>query len=75
MKKYIGQLLGLAALGMLGGESMYGADKSSPVRLEDISGEPKEQPIPKGHTKFVIDGKTVYALNYKNAKKKADKIK
>lgn len=31
-------------------------------------------PIPKGHKEFNINGQIVYALNYKNALKKAKKL-
>ena len=75
MKSAFSQMMGLMALGLIGGYPPINHNDKSPVSLETIDVTPKELPIPKGHKKFVIDGKEIYALNYKNAKKKADKLK
>ena len=59
----------LAAIGLAAGY----AEKGNGLRPEDIDVRPKKLPPPKGHKRFIIEGKEVWALNRKNAIKKASK--
>ena len=65
MKSSIGLIGFLAALASLDNNG----------RPFEFSPEEREIPVPKGHKPFNINGIVVYALNEKNARRKAAKIK
>lgn len=74
-------------LGLLGTCSIMGllfneiqeAEFLNEIKLKNPDFVPKVIPnissIPKGHKLFVIEGIEIYALNFKNAQKKYNKLK
>jgi hypothetical protein len=70
MRRGLGLLGVLAGLAMMGTSSINGGIHSS-----QITSHMPEKPIPNGHKPFNIDGVIIYALNEKNARKKANKRK
>lgn len=67
--KSLGLMYAMAA--MMGGGLI--ADRSS-VDASKVDGKPKEPPKPNGLKKFNIDGVEVWAINEKNARRKAAKL-
>lgn len=79
MKKQAFQMLGvLAAASMMDGGLVLGDEFGLPARSSrytfdesNVTGKLRGAPTPKGLKRFVIDGEEVYAINEKNAIRKA----
>lgn len=71
MKSSMRMLTLFAATGIMSGGF---AQHSNSIQPKDIDVKPVEPPTPKGHKKFEMKGKTIWALNYKNAKKKLERM-
>lgn len=56
-------------------ESSTSAVERNSLKPKDIDITPKEPPKPKGLKQFHIDGVEVWAINQKNAERKAKNIK
>lgn len=81
MKSGMRNMMGLIGVALAMSDTTMGAmllddgtKGDNPLKPSDIDVTPAKVTIPKGQKKFVMRGEEIWALNYKNAKKKLERM-